>query len=80
MDPELEVSDPDPGPSPKLDGNMHKNYQKIDSFCNFLPILDTNFKYPVFFGNYVLKCYSLILWFWRKSRYLGSDPKPDQVL
>jgi hypothetical protein len=34
-DPELEVLDPDPGQSPKLDGNMHKNHQKMDKFCNF---------------------------------------------
>jgi hypothetical protein len=29
-DPELEVSDPDPGQSPKLDGKMHKNHQKMN--------------------------------------------------
>jgi hypothetical protein len=27
-DPELEISDPDPGQSPKLDGKMHKNHKK----------------------------------------------------
>jgi hypothetical protein len=29
-DPELEVSDLDPCQSQKLDGNMHKNHQKMD--------------------------------------------------
>jgi hypothetical protein len=29
-DPELEVSDPDPGQSPKLDGKMHKTHQKMN--------------------------------------------------
>jgi hypothetical protein len=29
-DPELEVSDPDPGQSPKLDGKRHKNHQKMN--------------------------------------------------
>jgi hypothetical protein len=34
-DPELEVSDPDPGKSPKLDGKMHENHQKMNKFHNF---------------------------------------------
>jgi hypothetical protein len=29
-DPELEVSDPDPGQSPKLDGKVHKNHKKMN--------------------------------------------------
>jgi hypothetical protein len=28
--PELEVSDPEPGQSLKLDGKMHKNHQKMN--------------------------------------------------
>jgi hypothetical protein len=29
-DPELEISDPDPGQSSKLDGKMHKNHKKMN--------------------------------------------------
>jgi hypothetical protein len=34
-DPQLEVSDLDPGPNMKLYVNINKNLQKKDSFCNF---------------------------------------------
>jgi hypothetical protein len=30
LDPELEVSNPDPGQSPKLDGKMYKNHKKMN--------------------------------------------------